>query len=591
MEPARPRSPRRRPRRGSVERPVNAGLVRGAALVLVAPLMLLAFTVVRSGPLPAPDLPAAFDETSALALTRELSREHPIRVPGSPGAAGAVRWYHDKLALYGLSAKEQQWEADVAGLGSVGLSNLVTVVPGTSPETIVVVSHRDNDGRRPGANDNASGTASLIELVRQYARTGTTARRPTPLHTLVFVSTDAGSYGALGAERFARTSPLARRAVAVLSLDALAGPARPRIAVEAYEPRSPGPALVRTVSERVREQTGAQPAHPSWLAQLVGLGIPFGYGEQASFLAAGRPAVSLGTVRTGRARAGTEAVSGERLGQLGRAAEATLASLDGAVGLSREPAGFVYLGDRALRGWALELVLVAALVPFAVAVVDLLVRSRRLPLASAWRAQRRRTGAWLTLGALTFAGAVGGIFPRDTRGPPAPDAPPIDPVPIGGLALLAGIGGLAFLLRARRASHRRPAPSGTGADELAGLVVALTTLGLVAAFVAVVNAYALVFVLPSLYSWLWLAQLRRRRSLSRVLFGLGLAGPVLAVIVLGDQLDLGLRAPLYAVGLATAGVVPWTMSLAFLVWAGVASHVASFTTTRYSPPAEESSAR
>src|SRR5262245_56681464 len=134
MEPPRPRSPRRRPRPGSLERPVNGRLVRGALLIVALPLLLAAFTVARLGALQPPALPAVFDTTSAVDLAQELSRDHPDRTPGSLGASEAARWYTDKLRLYGFPARVDRWEEDVAGLGRVPLENIVAVVPGSSPQ-------------------------------------------------------------------------------------------------------------------------------------------------------------------------------------------------------------------------------------------------------------------------------------------------------------------------------------------------------------------------------------------------------------------------------------------------------------------------
>ena len=89
MEPARLGTSKRRPRRGSVERPVDGRLVRKASLLLLAPLALLLLTLGRSGPLPAPPLPPAFDRETATTLAADLARETPNRVPGSLGAADA----------------------------------------------------------------------------------------------------------------------------------------------------------------------------------------------------------------------------------------------------------------------------------------------------------------------------------------------------------------------------------------------------------------------------------------------------------------------------------------------------------------------
>ena len=74
-------------------------------------------------------------------------------------------------------------------------------------------------GAGSGANDNASGTAALIELARSYASpagastTPSSSRRVTPAHTLVFLSTDGGALGGIGAAHFAEHSPLARDVV------------------------------------------------------------------------------------------------------------------------------------------------------------------------------------------------------------------------------------------------------------------------------------------------------------------------------------------------------------------------------------------
>ena len=63
------------------------------------------------------------------------------------------------------------------GLGRVRLRNIAAVAPGQSPDVIVVMAHRDDIGTGPGANDNASGTAALIELARAYAQPQTEGQR------------------------------------------------------------------------------------------------------------------------------------------------------------------------------------------------------------------------------------------------------------------------------------------------------------------------------------------------------------------------------------------------------------------------------
>ena len=91
----------------------------------------------------------------------------------------------------------------------------------------MITAHRDNNGEGRGANDNASGTAALIELARAFAPAAGNTVQTRPSHTIVFVSTDGGAFGALGAARFAEHSPYRSDALAVISLDAIAGTGPP----------------------------------------------------------------------------------------------------------------------------------------------------------------------------------------------------------------------------------------------------------------------------------------------------------------------------------------------------------------------------
>ena len=586
MEPARLGTATRRPRRGSVERPIDMRLVRKVSLVLVAPLLLAVFTLNRSGPLPAPTLPPAFDAETAAALTTELASDHANRVPGSLAAGRAADWFREKLALYGLATREDLWEADVAGLGRVELRNLAAVVEGTLDETIVVVAHRDNNGRSAGANDNASGTAALIELARPYARAGTTESARTPLHTLVFLSTDGGAYGSLGAARFVSRSPLADRAVAVVSLDGLAGTARTRLELAGLDGRSPPPALVRTAEARIAAETGDPPLRPGVLTQLASLALPFGYGEQAPVLRAGDPAIRISTMSDAGTPPGADELEGvdrQRLAQLGRASESLLSSLDGTVELPGSTDGALFLGDRVVRGWALQLLLLAAVLPFAAATLDLLSRCRlrRLPLAPAWRALRRRAGVWVVLVGLVGLAAVVGALPDGPDLPPPPDQPPLDSWPFGALVVLAI---LAVLVWLRARAGLIPKVRATPEEELGAYAVAFVALLLVCLGTALVSPYGLVFVLPSLYAWLCLPQLRRAPGwLTDVVFGVGLVGPVLSLVVVAEQLGLGVRAPLYAAALVTTGVIPWASTLAFAAWGAIASLVGAIAAGRYAP--------
>src|SRR4029453_16142190 len=217
MAAFRPTSTPRRPRRGSLERPVSGRTYRGTALLGARPLVIAAFPVARAGKLPAPTLPPSFDQLAAVETARELAIQFPNRAPGSEKADDATDWAAQRFRSYGFRVQRDRFDAAIAGLGRVPLEDVYAVGP-----------HRDNAGIGPGANDNASGTGALIELARGYGvRASPTAGRATaalsPAHTLVFLSSDAGAFGGLGVRRFLERSPYRTRLEAAVNLDAIGG--------------------------------------------------------------------------------------------------------------------------------------------------------------------------------------------------------------------------------------------------------------------------------------------------------------------------------------------------------------------------------
>src|SRR5919204_124963 len=159
-------SERRRPRPGSLGRPVNGRISRGPWLLLGLPLLVAAFSVARPVPLPPPPLSSGFDGDAAMRLATDLAEHYPNRYPGSVGATQAADWFRDQLRPSGLEVRTQPFSAVIPGRGRVQLQNLIAEAVGHSPQTIVVMAHRDDDGAGQGANDNASGTAAPVELAR-----------------------------------------------------------------------------------------------------------------------------------------------------------------------------------------------------------------------------------------------------------------------------------------------------------------------------------------------------------------------------------------------------------------------------------------
>jgi Peptidase family M28 len=564
--------------------------VRGTLLLVALPLLLAAFTVARPEALPPPELPPLFDGESAAELAGELVRLHPDRTPGTSGAAGAATWFSEQLRLYGFRTTTDTWRDDVPGLGEVELRNVSTVIAGRSPDTIVIAAHRDTAARGSGTRDNASGTAALIELAKSYAGAEGSEARARPARTIVFVSTDGGAYGSLGAARLASKPAVAERAVAVVSLGALASADPPRLLLAGDEPRSPAAALVRTAAVRVLEQTGDEPKRPGALQQLLGLGFPVGLGEQAPFMGQGIPAITLAAEGEHAPKSLEEtadrlaAPAGvESLGELGRAAQGLLGSLDAGLELDQSATSYLYLDERIVRGWAVQLVLVCLLAPFLVGAIDLFarLRRRRIPLVPAVRSLRSRLGFWAFVGVLVVLATLVGLLPSDPERPLAPDSEAAAVWPVAGLVVVGVLAAVGWFVARERLLPRRP-PSTE--ERLAGYAVSLLALGLLGLTTVAVNPYALVFVVPALYAWLWLPQVADRPAWMRgTLAALGLIGPVLALVALERRTGLGLDVLPYTLRLFTSGYAEPATGVLLLAGAAIAGQLFALAAGRYGP--------
>ena len=577
-----PAPERRRPRRGSLDRPINGRLYRGTWLFVGLPLLILAFSVARPPALQPPSLPPAFDRLAAANVAGDLALRWPLRTPGSTGSTGAARWFAQQLTPDGYVVRTEAFTAHIPGQGPVRLRNLVATKPGLSHKTIVVMAHRDDAGTGPGANDNASGTGALVELARTYAPAAGKAPIRLP-YTLLFLSTDGAGDGALGAAEFAAHAPERSNVIAVLNLDAIAGKSRPRMLLTGDTPHSPASGLVETVRLELSREIGFEPGRDSAARQLIDLAFPFSLYEQAPFVARGVPAVTI-TTAADRPAPGfgdtPERLSLTRLGQVGRATQNALDALEQGVALPPGPSSYIYLGSRIIRGWAIEIVLVAALLPFLAATVDLFARCRRrrIRVSPALRSYRSRLAFWLWCGALFGLFSVFGVWPD---GAPRPPSMASVSWPAGGLIGLGVLAVLGWLVTRERLLPRRPVRA---EEELAGHAAALMALGVVGLLVVATNPFALIFVLPSLHVWLWLPQVRASPFWTRVaVLLLGFSGPALLLWSFATRYGLGFDAPWYVAWLYALGYAPLPGFAIALAWAAGAGQLLALTAGRYAP--------
>ena len=583
---------RRRPRRGSLDRPVSARLYRAAWVTVLVPVLVAAFTVGQPHPLPTAELPPSFDQETAARLATELAQRFPDRRPGTPGGRGATEWVVSRLGDFGLVAQRAPFTATVPGLGKTSFVNLFAIVPGASTQAIVVTAHRDNLGLSPGANDNASGTAALLEIARNTV-TPAEGRQSSLAHTLVFLSTDGGAYGEVGAAELAqdpgsvtRLLPAGASIVAVVNLDALAGAGPPRLEFAGDTARAPAVSLLTTADASVQAQTGSLPSRPTVIGQMIDLAFPFSLFGQAPLIARGISAVTF-TSGDGRPPTPFGDTPAElrraQLGVIGRSAQALLASLDQAADAARGTDSYLYFGSRTVRGWAFQLVLLASLLPFLAATLELFARVKRarVPFAPALRSLRSRLGVWLWFGGAFALLAAAGAFPESDGRPLSPDSPAANTWPLGALLALAALAGCGWLVARPRLL---PARAIERSEEIAGHLAALLALAVASLVVAATNPYALVFVLPSLHVWLWIPNLEGTALRVRLAAcAAGLAGPLFLLASFAFRFDIGLDAPWYVLALVATGYVPLPLAVAFLVWGAAAAQIGALAVGRYAP--------
>ena len=577
---------RRRPRRGSLDRPVNGRLYRAAFLIVLIPVLALALTVRRPLALAPPLLPATFDRGAAVATARDLATHYPDRSPGSAGALAARQWLTARFAGIGFATTVDTFQAQVPGSGRRELANVIAVAPGRTDQAIVIAAHRDDDGTGAGANDNASGTAALLELARSYGKGATGAARvKLPAHTIVFLSTDGSAAGSIGAARFAADSRWRSRVVAVINLDAIAGRRGARIELSGDRARSPASSLVQTAAARLSEQLGRQPRHTGPAGQFLDLALPYSLYDQAPFVGRGIPAITLTTsgIRPVPGFDDTpERINPAALGAIGRATQQLVESLDQGLEIARGTSTYIWLGARVVRGWAIQLLLVALLLPFLVAVVDLFARCRRLrvQLAPALLALRSRLALWLWAGVLFEVFRALGAWPQGAARPIDPASRAAGDWPVVTLAVLAGLIVASWLLGRER---RRPQHPAIADEQLAGYTAAFILLGLIGILTLAVNPYTLLFLLPSLHAWLWLPQARDRRLVRLGLLLLGLAGPTVLIASFAVRFELGWDTPWYLLALAGVGKLPVAAIALTLAWGAAFTQLVVLEAGRYAP--------
>ena len=256
-------------------------LLAGLVVGLVAVLVVIGITPLGA-PRPAPVKSAATEFSAGRAMTVLRQIAATPRPIGSRPAASVRRTIVERLRALGLTPRVQRVDVVSAEDGRVAgtVRNVIARLPGTAPSrTVLLVCHYDSVPVAPGAADDGSGVATLLETARALGA------GPRPRNDVVFLFTDGEERGLLGARAFLRDDPLARGVGVVLNFDS---------------PGSSSPALMyqtsrgngRLVSELLR---AAPHPYTSSLMYEVSRRVPVESDFQP-FIAAGVPGMSFGAL-------------------------------------------------------------------------------------------------------------------------------------------------------------------------------------------------------------------------------------------------------------------------------------------------------
>jgi len=248
------------------------------------------------------ELPSVFSEARILADVRALAAaDKEGRGLGSKGLELAANYLVEAFRRAGLQpglpaekSYVQTWTEHVPGLKrDVTLKNIIGVMPGNNPalagQSVIISAHYDhlgmgwpgakkgNEGKlHPGADDNASGLAVMLELARLAAQ------KWQPERTLVFVAFSGEEAERLGSLHYLRnyeTYP-ANKAIGVINLDTVGRLGNAPVTVFGTGSAREWPHIIR----------GAQ--------FVTGVNVnpvanDLGFSDQRTFLDAGIPAVQL----------------------------------------------------------------------------------------------------------------------------------------------------------------------------------------------------------------------------------------------------------------------------------------------------------
>jgi hypothetical protein len=196
-------------------------------------------------PAPIPATAAATEFSAERALQHVKAIAQAPRPLGSANHAAARDYIFQQLSALGLEPGIQKTTAvnsTAAPLFFAGtIQNIVARRKGTGDgRAVLLVAHYDSVSTGPGANDDGTGVATLLETARALSSSGEQLNKD-----VIFLFTDSEETGLLGARAFLAEHPWAKEIEVVLNFEAR-GNAGPSIM---FETSPENGALIRALAK------------------------------------------------------------------------------------------------------------------------------------------------------------------------------------------------------------------------------------------------------------------------------------------------------------------------------------------------------
>ncbi|MCZ6656898.1 MAG: M20/M25/M40 family metallo-hydrolase [Gammaproteobacteria bacterium] len=185
-----------------------------ALVVLSVALLLAVRSLQPPDALPADAPEDLFSAGRAIETLRYLLGDETPHPVGSSANRAVRDRLIETLSGLGLDAKVQSTVGcNRRRATCANVENVLAEIPGETRDALVLMAHYDSVPHAPGAADDGSGVATLLETARVLMR------EPTPRNRILLVFTDAEEMGLLGAEGFFAEHPWVADVKAVINVE------------------------------------------------------------------------------------------------------------------------------------------------------------------------------------------------------------------------------------------------------------------------------------------------------------------------------------------------------------------------------------